>query len=187
MQTQERQQGKQTHSLLRVFHSEGRVVKALGMKVQQEERAREMVEGPPVPHWSPPCKLLHERHQSTTYKPCGIQCNVSLFFSPRRGLRLELRNLGRLSHRYSWKPPQTPSFWQAQEPGHNGPSNTPMADWAPSNHRDTWGHSSPEGGRLLLRGPKYHRRNIRSERRVRWPEAETPRRGLRSTRKKENV
>ena len=40
MQTPERQQGKQTHSLLRVFHPEGRVVKALGMKVQKEERAR---------------------------------------------------------------------------------------------------------------------------------------------------
>ena len=40
MQTPEGQQGKQTHSLLRLFYPEGRLVKALGMKVQQEERAR---------------------------------------------------------------------------------------------------------------------------------------------------
>ena len=109
-QTLEREQSKQTHSLLRVFHPEGRVVKASGMKVQQGERARGTVGGPPLARWSPPCKLLLERHQSTTYKPFGIQYNISLF-SPKRGLRLAFRNLGRLSHRYSWKPSQPTRFW----------------------------------------------------------------------------
>ena len=38
----------------------------------------------------------HERGQSTTYKPCGIQCNIHLFSLPKRGLRLEFRSLGGL-------------------------------------------------------------------------------------------
>ena len=62
-QTLEREQSKQTHSLLRVFHPEGRVVKASGMKVQQGERARGTVGGPPLARWSPPCKLLLAQEQ----------------------------------------------------------------------------------------------------------------------------
>ena len=127
-QTPEREQGRQT------LTSQGFSPRRQGDEsLRHEDAAGAESQGdggrPPLPHWSPPCKLLLERHQSTTYKPCGIQCNVSLFFSPKRGLRLAFRNLGRLSHRYSWKPSQLPSFWQAQKPRHNGTSNTAMADW----------------------------------------------------------
>ena len=82
-QIPEREQGKQTLSLLRVFHPEGRAVKASGMKMQQGQRAREMVGGPPLPHWSPPCKLLLKGTNPQPISP--VESNViSPSSSPQR-------------------------------------------------------------------------------------------------------
>lgn len=118
----------------------------------------------------------HERGQSTTYKPCGIQCNTHLFSPPKRGLRLEFRSLeGLRATRIAGNHQSLQVPGKHKKPGYDRTSNTAMVEWNPVAWEITAETILQKMTASSWEIQIEHRRNTRNERRFRCPEGETPR------------
>lgn len=183
MQTPERQQGKQAHSLLRVSHPEGRWWKPQAWRCSRR-RARETAEGPPGPHWALPvgCYLKGADPQPISPVESSVMSPSSSPEGEDWGLRWETWEgwaTGRAGNRHSL---QVSGKHKSQDTVALQTLPWQTEPRQPQRHLRTL-FSRQRG--LLLRDPKGHRRSVGSERRIRWPGAETPRRGLRSTQERE--